>query len=124
MKGFKLIQILLTSMLILILITPANAQIEDDFPENPEETDVNCIPENLETPYDVYYNPETPENDIRKWYSFGSEYYKVQNYKDALPYLWKVFINDSGKYAVLAIRKITYAYFQARKSRQHADCGI
>ena len=35
-----------------------------------------------------------------------------QNYKDALPYLWKVFVNDTGKYAILAIGKITQAYFE------------
>ncbi len=104
--------------MFLVLTSFAVAQIEDDFPilEETTETEINCIPESLVTPYDAFYDPDLPETEIRKWYSFGSEYYKVENYKDALPYLWKVFVNDSGKYASLAIRKITQAYFQLQKA--------
>jgi len=115
-KRFGSIGALMVIMLILIVATPATAQIEDDFPEIQEEGENNCIPESLITVYDAYYDPEISETDIRKWYSFGSEYFKVENYKDALPYLWKVFVNDTGKYASLAIRKITQAYFQLQKA--------
>jgi len=115
-KGIKIILTLTASLLFLFMVSPVVAQIEDDFPELEDESENNCIPENLETPYDGYYDPATPESEIRKWYSFGSEYYKVENYKDALPYLWKVFVNDTGKYANLAIRKITQAYFQLQKA--------
>ena len=98
------------SFLIVMLINTAPAQIEDDmFPT--EKVEDNCIPASLETPYDKYLNPEVTENDIKKWYSFGSEYYKNKNYTAALPYLWNVFINDTAKYAVLSIRKIAYSYF-------------
>jgi tetratricopeptide (TPR) repeat protein len=103
---------ILTAMAILMLsqFSIALAQIEDDeFPG--EIVDENCIPENLVTPYDSYKDSTVDETDIKKWYSFGSEYYKNKNYESALPYLWKVFINDTGKYAVLAIRKIAYSYF-------------
>ena len=116
MRSFN--SILRRGVLILSLATATSvvAQIEDDFSEIQEESDVNCIPESLITPYADSYDPQLPETEVRKWYSFGSEYYKVENYKDALPYLWKVFVNDSGKYANLAIRKITQAYFQLQKA--------
>jgi tetratricopeptide (TPR) repeat protein len=109
MKKIKLFALLFAFM-FLTQIPLVQAQIDDDeFLDEPE--DVQCIPENLTTPYDSLYNAETPRNDIKKWYSFGSEYYKNKNYTSALPYLWKVFINDTGKYAKLSIRKIAYSYF-------------
>jgi len=111
-NGLKSILALTASVFLLCMISPALAQDEDEIPGTPQENGNNCIPENLTNSYDALYNPETPENDIRKWYSFGSEYFKVQNYKDALPYLWKVFVNDTGKYAILSIGKITQAYFE------------
>ena len=91
----------------------ALAQIEDDFGDEEEQ---NCEPDSMITNYDKYYNPETPLNDIRMWFSFGSEYYKNKNYTAALPYLWKVFINDTSKYARASIRKIADAYFNLQKA--------
>ena len=102
---------LLFALFVLLQLGFVQAQIDDDDPFADETNDVQCVPENLETPYDAYYNPETPESEVKKWYSFGSEYYKNKNYPSALPYLWKVFINDTGKYGKLAIRKIAYSYF-------------
>ena len=100
----------LFTMLFLLPLGLAQAQIDDDeFPDASEE--VLCIPETLTTPYDAYYNAETPDTELKKWYSFGSEYYKNKNYTSALPYLWKVFMNDTGKYGKLSIRKIAYSYF-------------
>ena len=102
--------LILIGFIIAIQINLAQAQIdEDEF--DTEQLNEECIPETLVTPYDAYYDPNTPLDEIKKWYSFGSEYYKNKNYTSALPYLWKVFINDTGKYAVLAIRKIAYSYF-------------
>ena len=98
------------AILFLAQLGLVQAQIDDDeFPGESEE--VLCIPESLATPYDAFYNPETPQNEIKKWYSFGSEYYKNKNYESALPYLWKVFINDTGKYGKLAIKKVANSYF-------------
>lgn len=107
----KNLGILLSIFVVLILAGTAAAQFEDDELLIEEET-ISCTPESLTTSYDKYYNAETPIIDIKQWYSFGSEYYKNKSYKAALPYLWKVFVNDSTKYARLAIGKIAKMYFE------------
>jgi tetratricopeptide (TPR) repeat protein len=91
------------------------AQFEDDEFDL-EKEEVACIPESLETAYDGYDFTGVTFDNIRQWYSFGSEYYKNKNYKSALPYLWKVFINDSTKYARNAARKIADSYFQLQQA--------
>lgn len=88
------------------------AQFEDDLLfEEEEQEEIICVPESLAANYDHLRNAETSLMDIRQWYSFGSEYFKNKSYKSALPYLWKVFLNDSTKYARNAIRKIADSYF-------------
>ena len=100
----------LTVIGILLLTVPVFAQVEDDELEMLGE-ERPCVPESLTVAYDKYQSAEVQLNDIRQWYSFGSEYFKNKDYKSALPYLWKVFVNDSTKYARNAIRKIADCYF-------------
>ena len=85
------------------------AQFDDEFGVE-EAEDIVCIPENLQTVYDnrVYADSTQP---IGLTYNFGFEYYKNKSYKDALPYLWRVFNMDSTKYARNAIRYISRMYF-------------
>ena len=85
------------------------AQFDDDFGLE-EEEEISCIPENLETAYDtkVYADSSQP---IGLVFNFGFEYFKNKSYKDALPYLWRVFNMDSTKYARNAIRYIARIYF-------------
>ncbi len=91
------------------------AQFEDDIFEE-EKAEVVCLPDTMLTAYDRMDYGEVSFDDIRQAYSFGSEYYKNKNYKSALPYLWKVFINDSTKYARNAIRKIADSYFKLQQA--------
>jgi tetratricopeptide (TPR) repeat protein len=104
--------------IFIALLLNANllfAQLEDDeFGE--EQAEVICIPETLLTVYDNADYGEVGLNDIRQWYSFGSEYFKNKNYKSAIPYLWKVFVNDSTKYARNAIRKLADSYFKLQQA--------
>lgn len=79
-----------------------------------EEETTNCIPENLMTPWDSLANKPLNQ-DIRLIYNFGFEYYKNQSYKEALPYLWNVYLHDSTKYAKAAVRKIADIYFRQGK---------
>lgn len=106
----------LTSIVLLIMLntTISFAQFEDDEFDTEE---VQCLPESLLTKYDTIDYGEVTLDDIRQSYSFGSEYFKNKNYKSALPYLWKVFLNDSTKYARNAIRKLASSYFEL----QHVD---
>ena len=103
-----------TTLILLFIATPLFAQIEDELLMQEPET--SCEPESLSTVYDQLDLSNVALDDIRQWYSFGSEYYKNKNYKSALPYLWKVFIADSTKYGRNAIRKIADSYFQLQRA--------
>ncbi len=87
--------------------------MEDDllFEDEEDQGVVVCVPDCLITNYDQFKDAEVSLMDIRQRYSFGSEYFKNKAYKSALPYLWKVFLNDSTKYARNSIRKIADSYF-------------
>jgi tetratricopeptide (TPR) repeat protein len=109
--------LIILSFLFIFLLNTNNllAQFEDDEFDL-EKEEVVCIPDSMETAYDGYDFTDVTFDNIRQWYSFGSEYYKNKNYKSALPYLWKVFINDSTKYARNAARKIADSYFQLQQA--------
>ena len=108
--------IILNVLFIFILNTNISfAQFEDDEFEV-EKEEINCIPETLTTAYDNIEFTDVTSTNIRQWYSFGSEYYKNKNYKSGLPYLWKVFLNDSTKYARNAARKIADSYFKMQQA--------
>jgi tetratricopeptide (TPR) repeat protein len=72
----------------------------------------SCLPEDLSTVYDKLQSDSISDMNIKIFYNFGQEYHKNKNYTSALPYLWKVFVNDTTRYARAAIRKITEAYFE------------
>lgn len=100
---------------MIILFTDLSfAQIEEDllFGEDEQETEeVICLPDTLASNYDHFKDTELSSMELRQLYSFGSEYFKNKSYTAALPYLWKVFLNDTTKYARNAIRKIADSYF-------------
>lgn len=99
---------LLFFLFCFMFTSQAYAQFEDEFLDETEEND--CIPSNLITPYDSleYADPNQP---IPLLYNFGYEYFKNKAYKEALPYLWRVFIQDSTRYARNAVRFIARMYF-------------
>ncbi len=106
-------------LLLLLFPLMALAQDElllDDEEEMDTQEEVKCIPDTLTVPFEVYKGTAETPTDVKRWYSFGSEHQKNKNYDAALPYLWKVFFNDSGKYANRAIGKIAEAYFKKQKA--------
>jgi tetratricopeptide (TPR) repeat protein len=105
----KMFSFSLTLLFCFTMFSASIAQFDDEFGEV-ETEDIICIPENLQTLYDskVYADSTQPIGLI---YNFGYEYYKNKSYKDALPYLWRVFNMDSTKYARNAIRYISRIYF-------------
>ena len=103
-KIFNLILVLCFTM-----ISHNMAQFEDEFGEE-EFEEVICIPEKMQTIYDTTTYADSTQ-PIGLLYNFGYEYYKNKSYKEALPYLWRVFIADSTKYARNAIRYISRMYF-------------
>ena len=109
MKTVKWGYLLLAGM-ILFSFTNVFAQFEDEMLGEEEQEDTACIAENLETKWDSLKNRET-DQDIRLLYNFGYEYYKNKSYKEALPYLWEVYLKDNDKYARNSLRKIAEIYF-------------
>ncbi|HHM01410.1 MAG TPA: hypothetical protein ENJ15_00235 [Caldithrix abyssi] len=106
-------------LLLLLFPLMALAQDElllDDEEEMDTQEEVKCIPDTLTVPFEAYKGTAETPTDVKRWYSFGSEHQKNKNYDAALPYLWKVFFNDSGKYANRAIGKIAEAYFKKQKA--------
>jgi tetratricopeptide (TPR) repeat protein len=115
LKNLYFLTILNFVIVVLLNTSILFAQIEDDEFDL-EKKEIVCKPESLITAYDNADFSGTTFDNVRQWYSFGSEYYKNKNYKSALPYLWKVFINDSTKYARNAIRKMADSYFQMQQA--------
>ena len=115
MKNYYNLIILNFLFVILFNTTLLFAQFDDDE-FGLEKEQINCAPESLLTSYDNTDFTGTTFDNVRQWYSFGSEYYKNKNYKSALPYLWKVFLNDSTKYARNAVRKMADSYFQLQQA--------
>jgi tetratricopeptide (TPR) repeat protein len=85
----------------------------EDEQESTEES--NCIPTDLSVSYDVYAGTISDPLEVKKLYSFGSEYHKNKNYASAIPLLWKVFLNDSDRTGNLSIGKIAESYFYEKK---------
>ncbi len=115
MKKENFVIILCVFLWFLLSANLMFAQFEDNEFEE-EQIEVACIPETLLTSYDNKDYGDISLNDIRHWYSFGYEYYKNKNYTAAIPYLWKVFINDSTKYARMAIGKLADSYFNLQQA--------
>ena len=79
MKKVNVLFLISIISLLLINVNIVFAQFEDDDVFGVEETEVVCIPESLQTAYDLIEYGEVSLNDIRQAYSFGSEYYKNKN---------------------------------------------
>ncbi|MBN2424027.1 MAG: hypothetical protein JXR46_10980 [Calditrichaceae bacterium] len=103
-------QVIRMYFIIFILSFSLNAQI---LSENIKQVrqDSLCAPKELKTWYDLNLKSDISINDIRMAYSFGSEHYKNENYKAAITYFWRVFVNDTTQYARPAIRKLAISYY-------------
>jgi tetratricopeptide (TPR) repeat protein len=103
----------LTALILCFgLLTAQDEDLELLGAEEEETVETgSCIPEDLSTIYDRFESDSVSEMDIKIFYNYGHEYHKNQNFDSAMPFLWNVFIHDSGKYAQAAIKRITSAYF-------------
>jgi tetratricopeptide (TPR) repeat protein len=99
--------------ILLLLSFSLIAQFDDDLEdlEEMEEIEGGCIPENLATCYDSLADNQYSEDEIKKWISLGHEHFKHGDYKAALPYLWKVFEVNPGKYGKVAVRELAESYY-------------
>ena len=84
-----------------------HAQDEDDFEEMSEDT--ACVPANLQTAYDAYKTDDLAPNQLDIWYDYGREPHKIaryenkpEKYRQAIPYFWKVIVNDdTGRFKIV-----------------------
>ena len=109
-------------LLFILMIFPISALWAQDIDlpdfmqdDAQEEEDVACKPDSLNVIYDAYADSSLDKLQVNQWYSFGSEYHKNKNWKAALPYLWKVFVNNNGKRGELAIGKVAECYFNLQQ---------
>jgi tetratricopeptide (TPR) repeat protein len=74
--------------------------------------DVQCEPDSFNTVYDKFKMDSVSEQQVAIWYSLGNEEYKYDNFERALPYFWRVLMNDnSGKFRIV-YSKIANCYFR------------
>lgn len=100
-------------LVFFLIVTLTYAQNDDDMflDDVGKKEETSCAPADLTVSYDMFSGKIKEKIEVAKLYSFGSEYHKNKNYKNALPLLWKVFVNDTTKYANHAIGKIAECYF-------------
>lgn len=84
----------------------------EDFEEDFLTEDVKCEPDSFNTVYDKLKQDSISEQQIAIWYSLANEEYKYSNYERALPYFWKILMNDNtGKFKIV-YSKLANCYFR------------
>lgn len=102
-----------TLILIWIILWPGllPAQIED-FEEDMLGEEVQCQPDSFNTVYDKFKMDSVSGQQIAIWYSLAQEEYKYDNFKRALPYFWRVLMNDNTDKFRIVYSKIANCYFR------------
>ena len=76
-----------------------------------EQEEVKCTPDSLTTYYDRFKSDSVSEQQLNIWYSLAKEDFKYKNYKHAIPYYWKILVNDTtGKFKI-AYSKLADCYY-------------
>lgn len=108
---------LITGRIILLLMIVFGfqlsfAQIDELEEELLGSVEAKCEPDSFNTVYDKFKMDSVSEQQVAIWYSLAQEEYKYDNFKRALPYFWRVLMNDnSGKFRIV-YSKIANCYFR------------
>lgn len=70
-----------------------------------------CQPEDLTTIYDQFKSDSLGQQQVGIWYSLAREEFKYNNYKRAIPYYWKVLVNDQTDKFKIVYTKLTQCYY-------------
>ena len=70
-----------------------------------------CQPEDLTTIYDQFKSDSLGQQQVGIWYSLAREEFKYNNYKRAIPYYWKVLVNDQTDKFKIVFTKLTQCYY-------------
>ncbi len=99
----------------------AQDDIIDDEENNSAATSENCVPSSLDTPYSKFQADSISARDVEIWFSFGQENFKHGQYQKAIPYYWKVMLNDkSGRYEKFTYSKLAECYIELGKTASDA----
>lgn len=105
---------ILRLLFALVLISGvAFAQDDDDM--EMEEGGGDCKPASFETSYDKFQSDTIATRQVQIWYSFGQEEYKHKQYAKAIPYFWKVLVNDNVGTFKVTYSKLATSYFELGK---------
>jgi tetratricopeptide (TPR) repeat protein len=105
-------------VVILSIFNLSFAQLDELEELGAEEVD--CIPSNLVTMYDQFKSDSITSQQISIWYSLAREEFKYKNYERAIPYFWKILVNDNtGKFNVV-YSKLAECYYNLN----HADSAF
>ena len=83
----SIIRVQIIFILIISFSIFSSSYAQDEFEELSIDSVTSCAPESLDTIYDQYKQEDLDIFQIKKWYSFGSEYFKQEEYTSALPSL-------------------------------------
>ena len=87
---------------MLMLVGTGFAQMEDLDELETAQEEVKCQPDSLTTYFDKFKSDSLPPQQLGIWYSLAREEFKYENYKRAIPYYWKILVNDTtGKFKVV-----------------------
>jgi tetratricopeptide (TPR) repeat protein len=92
------------------------AQMDDMDEDMPAIGDVNCKPDSFTTPYEKFQSDTINQKQISIWYSFGSEEFKHEQHKRAIPYFWKVLVNDNSGQFKVVYSKIATCYYELART--------
>ena len=105
-------------VLIVLAILNAGLLLAQEDEEMPPGDGPECMPASFETGYDKFKSDSITTKQIQIWYSFGQEEYKHEQWKRAIPYYWKVLVNDPGNTYKVVYSKLAKAYFELTKSEE------
>lgn len=106
--------ILLLTWSLLCVFNLSFAQLEDLEELGGEE--IECEPQSLITIYDQFKADSLSSQQVGIWYSLAREEFKYKNYKRAIPYYWRVLVNDNtGKFKVV-YSKLAECYYNLNQA--------
>ncbi len=94
--------VILVLSVLLTLQNHSYAQAEELEDLEVAQDTVKCQPDSFTTVYDKFKSDSLGPQQLGIWYSLAREEYKYKNYKRAIPYFWKILVNDTtGKFKVV-----------------------
>lgn len=100
----------LAILILLVSFGVSHAQLEGLEFEMEKDT-VKCEPDSFITPYDKFKSDSVEQQQIHIWYSLAREEYKYKNYERAIPYYWKVLVNDTTNDFKVVYSKLANSYY-------------